>query len=236
MPPRKRKAKDGSTSSETKRAKIKASENITSVPVSVQDALSAPPLAVNDFPTEDTAMLSLPPEIIDEIMKFYPEIFVGAPKISNNEPVLSSEYLQRTRALRSLSQVSRAYRNTFLPLLWETINICCCKQDERSFYKTLGETMIRYTSGLEKSPALKPFIRYFPLRHSPRTISDTQVPHSQECKFGFYALQNVRSSSWFCSLPRVVAKPSNDPHHPYTFCDDYGAKNGLRKSHALECP
>ncbi|PPQ99541.1 hypothetical protein CVT24_005331 [Panaeolus cyanescens] len=161
MPPRKRKATDSNAPSTGKKAKTIAAEKVASPPASVQehDASILPCGGESGSSTDDKAMLSLPPELVNEILKCYPEIVIGAEKVSDHIPVLGMQYLERTRVLRSLSQVCRAYRNAFLPLLWETIHICCCSEQEKSFYKKLGDTMIRYAAGLEASPALKPFIR-----------------------------------------------------------------------------
>ncbi|CAA7268069.1 unnamed protein product [Cyclocybe aegerita] len=82
----------------------------------------------------------------------------------SDTPVLPETYLERTDALRALSQVCVAYRRAFLPVLWESFTACCsarvsAKTKPGSFYKHNGEALLRKCAGLTANPELAGFVR-----------------------------------------------------------------------------
>ena len=106
----------------------------------------------------DRGLLLLPPELHNEILDNFPPI-VSQTQLPGNDSVLSRIYLKRTAVLRTLSQVSVSYRHHFLPLLWQVLNICCAGADQGSWYKHLGDTLVRKCEGLSRNPELSSFIR-----------------------------------------------------------------------------
>lgn len=79
------------------------------------------------------------------------------------EPVLPRSYLERPDALRALSQTCVAYRRVFLPILFESLDVCVTTRPgnpTRAFYKHIGEALERKCSGLAKREDLWGMVRF----------------------------------------------------------------------------
>ena len=108
-------------------------------------------------------ILRCPVELQNEILDYYLPVgpTSGSEGYFGPDPVLHPIYLERTTALRTLSQVSLDYRRVFLPLLYETLNVCCAEQslNRVSFYKHVGDTLRRKSRGLIANPQLASYVR-----------------------------------------------------------------------------
>ncbi|KDR85740.1 hypothetical protein GALMADRAFT_384480 [Galerina marginata CBS 339.88] len=119
--------------------------------------------AYEDASNADKGLLYLPVELHGEVLCNYLNI-VPFTKVPHDGPVLPEEYLERTDVLRALSQVCVAYRRQFLPILWETLNVCCEAREESganpaSFFKHIGEALGRKCDGFSISPDLRAYVK-----------------------------------------------------------------------------
>ncbi|KAJ3538052.1 hypothetical protein NMY22_g5327 [Coprinellus aureogranulatus] len=141
---------------------------------------SAPSSSSENPANARQGILRLPPELIANVLSNYKSIgnFTSIPDRSekeearrqlqapaapgpidllSDEPVLPRAYLDRPDALRALSQTCVAYRQVFLPLLFERLEVCVTTRPGnpmRAFYKHIGEGLERKCSGLAKRPDL----------------------------------------------------------------------------------
>jgi hypothetical protein len=75
-----------------------------------------------------STLLELPLELIMEILSY----FDCLPRITGKldyglfgiDPTVARRYLERTDALRALSQTCRSWRNRLFPLLWDRLEPC----------------------------------------------------------------------------------------------------------------
>ena len=66
---------------------------------------------------------------------------------TNFHPSRSFRYLERTDALRALSQTCKLWRHLFFPLLWERLESCLTRPKSAIWYsKVHGESLIRKSS------------------------------------------------------------------------------------------
>lgn len=115
---------------------------------------------LEDAANSEKGILSLPLELQREILGYYQKIDFLT-RTPHDNPILPDEYLEYTDALRALSQVSVAYRQVFLPLLWETVNVCFSQRgaNPTSFFKHVGEALARKCDGLKANPELRPLVK-----------------------------------------------------------------------------
>ncbi|KDN38679.1 hypothetical protein RSAG8_09354, partial [Rhizoctonia solani AG-8 WAC10335] len=99
--------------------------------------------------------LALPDELIYLIFSYYTEIRVE--DILINPTYLPGHFLDRFKALKNLSQLCRLSRKTYLPLLWERVQICVVTKG--AWYREHGNNLIRKCNGLLKSQYLWPYVR-----------------------------------------------------------------------------
>jgi hypothetical protein len=104
--------------------------------------------------------LAFPNELISKVLSYFrfPSRWTRL-ELGSHDPVLPHHFLQRERALRVLSQTSRAYRIVFLPLLWESLDVCSRGSNMVAFYKHLGDTLARKSKGLARRKDLCQYIR-----------------------------------------------------------------------------
>ncbi|KAF8956084.1 hypothetical protein BDZ97DRAFT_1853540 [Flammula alnicola] len=109
-------------------------------------------------------LLALPTELWMETLDNFPAIKPRT-TIPHSGPVWPPRFLERTDVLRALSQVSVTYRRAFLPLLWESLDICCSARPRSSssrppiFLKHVAETLLRKCGGFAVSPDLASYVR-----------------------------------------------------------------------------
>ena len=107
----------------------------------------------------ERGLLTLPVELTTEILDYFPAIGPYT-EVHNSDPVLLEIYLVRIDILRALSQVSIDYRRFFLPLLWESLDVCFKMRNSMTsaFYKYVGDALIRKCDGLSANPNLASYI------------------------------------------------------------------------------
>ncbi|KAH6917082.1 hypothetical protein BKA70DRAFT_1417857 [Coprinopsis sp. MPI-PUGE-AT-0042] len=103
----------------------------------------------------------LPLELTTEILSYFPSVgpltSVGT---GSGAPILPARYLERPHVLRSLSQTCVAYRNLFLPILWENLDACVeDKEGKEQFFRHSGETLTRKCKGLLETQELAAMVR-----------------------------------------------------------------------------
>lgn len=98
-------------------------------------------------------LLSCPIELQTEILDYFPAVTSTTRFRAGRDPILPPTFLERTDLLRSLSQISLDYRRVFLPLLYETVNICVARGGG-AFYKQVGDALRRKMEGLAANPEL----------------------------------------------------------------------------------
>ena len=106
----------------------------------------------------ERGLLSLPVELRTEILDYFPAL--GPYTAVYLEPVLPEFFLVRIDLIRALSQVCIDYRRVFLPLLWDSLNVCFTLRSDtpRAFYKYVGEALVRNCDGLSANPNLASYI------------------------------------------------------------------------------
>lgn len=104
------------------------------------------------FPNNDkgSTLLELPLELIMEILSHFDSLPTITGKLDYSpfgvSPMVARRYLERTDALRALSQTCRLWRNLFFPLLWERLEPCLTHSKAAAWYKVYGESLIRKSS------------------------------------------------------------------------------------------
>ena len=146
-------------SSKPKKPKT-TSESVTSLPIHTQKNLVewGENVVASNL---EKGLLSLPVELVTEILDYFPTIGPYTAVNHGSVPLLPGIFLVRVDILRALSQVCIDYRRSFLPLLWESLNICFERRTKgltNAFYKHLGDTLVRKCDGLSANPNLASYI------------------------------------------------------------------------------
>ena len=109
----------------------------------------------------ERGLLSLPVELSTEILDYFPAIRPYT-EVYDFHHLLPEIYLVRIDILRALSQVCIDYRRVFLPLLWESLNVCFMREEnpesKGAFYKYVGDALVRKCDGLSVNPNLASYI------------------------------------------------------------------------------
>ncbi|KAF7308299.1 hypothetical protein HMN09_00677900 [Mycena chlorophos] len=148
MPPRKKQKKGAAAANEH-------SNEIVIVPT--VDPASRPPQPKN-------GICSLPLELLWHISTYLglsiqvPHEYAGRWSSSGN-PVLPGDYGWRTANLRALAGTCAPLRNVYLPLLWESWNVCVDPGNGRAFYKILGDHLRDASIALARQPETLELIR-----------------------------------------------------------------------------
>jgi len=110
--------------------------------------------------------LELPLELLMEIISHFKCLPVPITSRSYVTPRgisyrLPSQYLERTDALRLLSQTCKLWRNIFFPLLWERLEACLSHSSSGATWdKICGDALIRKSSLVCKNPEIASHVRY----------------------------------------------------------------------------
>ena len=113
----------------------------------------------------ERGLLTLPVELTTEILDYFPIIVPYTAAHFHdlghhfNDPVLPEVYIVRIDILRALSQVCIDYRRAFLPLLWDSLNLCFLRRFDAPFYEYVNKAIIRNCDGLSTNPNLASYIR-----------------------------------------------------------------------------
>lgn len=100
------------------------------------------------FPNKGSKIRELPWELFMEILSHFGRLPIPVTADNNFSPLgvdfkRSSLYLERTDALRALSQTCKLWRDLFFPLLWERLEPCLTHSETATWYKIYGESLIR---------------------------------------------------------------------------------------------
>ncbi|KAG6886856.1 hypothetical protein C0992_001978 [Termitomyces sp. T32_za158] len=144
-----------------------------------ENAPQPPPKPPLPPDTNTGLVFELPNEIWLEILSYFCSVRIPTLKISH-APLLSSLTLERTHALRALSQTCRAFRTLFLPELWERFEVCATpRQIENpmltnysgsnrqtndfylsgAWYKYIAEALEKRSNGLMQSLDHRSYVR-----------------------------------------------------------------------------
>ncbi|KAJ7730161.1 hypothetical protein B0H16DRAFT_1893668 [Mycena metata] len=114
----------------------------------------------------------LPTELLMEIIKYYPELYVEVDARVNG--VLSGQY-PGNDALRALSQTSRTLRAIYLPVLWERFHSCFTVRNRpKRKIRTRAKMLERRMKGIQKTPYIQPYIRSLSISLSECTMENWQ--------------------------------------------------------------
>jgi hypothetical protein len=122
------------------------------------------------FPNVDkgSKLLELPLELIMEIVSHFDHLPIITGKLDYSpfgvDPTISRRYLERTDALRALSQTCKLWRHLFFPLLWERLEPCLTHSKAAAWYKVYGESLIRKSSLVCENPEIASHVRYVQIR------------------------------------------------------------------------
>jgi hypothetical protein len=115
------------------------------------------------FPNTRSTLLELPLELIMEIISHFDCLPLITSKLNyyhfSDDPRVSGWYLERTNALRALSQTCRSWRNLFFPLLWERLEPCLIHfgLDKRSERK--ADLLMRMSAFVCENPEIASHVR-----------------------------------------------------------------------------
>lgn len=103
--------------------------------------------------------LQLPLELLMEVMSHFKAVSTGI-IYGHSSRGLDSSYLERTDALRSLSQTCKLWRYIFFPLLWERLDVFATHSQSGAWYQVFGETMIRKCFLVTENQEIASHVRY----------------------------------------------------------------------------
>ena len=114
--------------------------------------------------SQTSKALELPLELLMEIISYYKAIPIPCAPTDPSSPTfyhfVKSEYLERTDALRALSQTCRLWRNVFFPLLWQRLEACATHSASGAWYQVLGESLIRKSFLVNENQEVASNVRY----------------------------------------------------------------------------
>jgi F-box-like len=119
------------------------------------------------FPNTDSTLLGLPLELIMEILSHLDCLPIITGKVYGLfgiDPSVSRRYLERTNALRALSQTCRSWRNLFFPLLWERIEPCLTDYPSENWCEVYGDSLIRKSALVCENPEIASHVRCVQIR------------------------------------------------------------------------
>jgi len=120
------------------------------------------------FPNTSSTLLELPLELIMEILSHFDCLPTITGKLDLGlfgvDPKVSRRDLERTDALRALSQTCRSWRNLFSPLLWERLEPCLIHSDSGKWSESYGESLIRKSTLVCENPEIASHVRCVQLR------------------------------------------------------------------------
>ncbi len=104
-------------------------------------------------------LLSLPVEVFGFVLKEFRDI--QKEDILCNPPHFDEGFSERGELFRALSQVSRDFREAFLPLAWERLEGCIV-WDEKTYgawYKQVASKVQERSRGLSRNPELAKHVK-----------------------------------------------------------------------------
>ena len=117
------------------------------------------------FPNTHSAFLELPLELIMEILSHLDCLPIITTKLNchrfSSDPRVSGRYLERTNALRALSQTCRSWRNLFSPLLWERLEL---HSDSGKWSDNNADLLMRMSAFVCENPEISLHVRCVQIR------------------------------------------------------------------------
>ncbi|KAF8646023.1 hypothetical protein AX16_007448 [Volvariella volvacea WC 439] len=146
----------------TKRRRI---ESTASSGIEAQEPSSSKTAPAGAPVQQSSKIFDLPVELFNEILSYFPEIPIPTTTIYYT-PLLSPVTLERSDALRALSQTCRSFREVLLPLLWQRLDASAIRftttaQDADTFrrheiptnwYLGISQALERKSLGLLQNP------------------------------------------------------------------------------------
>ena len=115
------------------------------------------------FPNTRSTFLELPLELIMEILSHFDCLPIITSKLNyhlfDGNRRVSGWYLERTNALRALSQTCRSWRNLFSPLLWERLDPCLIPSDSNRRFESNGNLLMRMSAFVCENPEIASHVR-----------------------------------------------------------------------------
>ena len=115
------------------------------------------------FPNTRSTFLELPLELIMEILSHFDYLPTITGKVDYGlfgiDPAVTRRYLERTDALRALSQTSRSWRDLLFPLLWERLEPCLTNSTSKEWFKVYGDSLIRKSALICENPEVASHVR-----------------------------------------------------------------------------
>jgi hypothetical protein len=94
----------------------------------VKDEIETREALLRSGPLNTTGLPALPPEILLEIISYFPTIPVP---LLENRNIFEHKYQAREKALSALSQTCVILRRVFLPLRWQRLEVCEISKEEQ---------------------------------------------------------------------------------------------------------
>lgn len=110
---------------------------------------------------------TLPVELLTEIISYIPSLpvdeayFAPGTDIDKCEDrLLPPRQLRRTITLRSLSQTCRLWRQVFLPLLWETVELASLRvEEDATWSREINKALRKKCKGLIENEGLAAYVK-----------------------------------------------------------------------------
>ncbi|KAL0572239.1 hypothetical protein V5O48_009721 [Marasmius crinis-equi] len=161
-----------------KRKKAKGLEASSSQPEHIRPSTSTA-LERRSVRQNDCGFLKLPVEILTtHLLEYFPNIPVGIPdEMKMCGALLPQIVLERRKVLCALAQTCKRFRDIFLPLQWQSLDLCTYSVGPNvntgPWYLIMARMTERLSEGLVKTPALASYVRVVNVaftRCSPKTV------------------------------------------------------------------
>ena len=114
------------------------------------------------FPNTGSTLLELPHELIMEILSHFDCLPIITGKVDYGlfgiDPTVTRRYLERTNALRALSQTCKSGRDLFFPLLWERLEPCL-NSTSKEWFKVYRDSLMRMSAFVCENPEIASHVR-----------------------------------------------------------------------------
>ncbi|CAA7269121.1 unnamed protein product [Cyclocybe aegerita] len=126
---------------------------------------------------QTSKILEFPYELILEILSYFEALPVpftpDDARMNSFSTHLPESTLERSDTLRALSQTCRMWRNVFLPMVWQNLEVSATHSQSAAWYKVFGEALIRKSKLVCDNPDIASLVRSYTViisRYSPFTV------------------------------------------------------------------
>jgi hypothetical protein len=127
---------------------------------SLLDTVNVKAAEASAFANTRSTLLELPLELVMEILSHFDCLPIITSKINyhgfGSDLRVSGWYLERTDALRALSQTCKSWRNLFSPLLWERLEPCLIPSNSS---KRSADLLMRMSAFVCENPEIASHVR-----------------------------------------------------------------------------